>query len=567
MAFNNWTAKEAADAIPDRAAAWLAANLAFADGDHWQRGHAWTGPMVDQTNEGYATMMDNVERTFVPQNAIGEIVERHVAGVIGESPQKHVELKRPLAFAANADDDKPTTDEEALLAEAGALLSAWWGSTQGVVTRNGRVTRTSPHEVFQEAARATLLTRRGPLRLIIPARLLATDEDGRTAVQTNSDSALADVLAKIHIQHASPMQATVTTDGESMDQAGVYTYQTDDNQAAAEICFVDENGRTVIRLVQGDLAQAADYPLPLGGRLTMFEMERPLFIDESKRRLQKSLNLARTSESRNIVDGGFLERLYLNTQMPGTWSEDESAAGGQTFTPAKINLGPNTANFLQGLPIFDDNGQIKGYTTPSAQFREPTPADVFVDTAADLYTAILHEASQLHVLAQQGAGNTASGEFIVQARADFETSLKQSKSALDGALTWCFGTVLALAAALAGKPGYFDALKVSGSAVINSGPLSVGERTAIISAYEKDLISRETAVRMIGAENVSAELERIEGEAPYKLGRLKAQAEIMEILNRAAVALPAAVQTVQNGEISDATIRGDFVPEGNGGNQ
>ncbi len=558
--FDQWTAKEAADSIPDKSAAWLTANMFFADGDHWQNGAAWIGPMLTDGSQGYTTMLANVERTFVPQNAIGEIVDRHVAGVVGESPQKHIELKRPLAFAANADDAEPTADETALLAEAGALLSSWWGSAQGVVTRNGRISRTSPHEVFQEAARAMLLTRRGPLRFIVPARLLSVDEDGRTAVQTAGDNPIADVLAKIHIQHASPKQATVATDPDTMDQAGVYTYQTDAGLAAAEICFVDENGRTVVRVIEGD--NAADYPLPLDGRLTMHEMERPLFIDEPKRRLQKSLNLARTSESRNIVDGGFLERLYLNTQMPGEWVDDSTVAGGRRFEAAAINLGPNTANFLTGTPIYDENGQVKGYATPSAVFREPTPADVFVDTAADIYTALLHEASQLHVLAQSGDGQ-ASGEFVVQARADFETSLKQSKAALDSGLTWCFDTVLALAAAIAGQPGHFDALKISGSSIINSGPLSIGERTAIISAYDKDLISRETAVRMLGAENVSAELERIEGEMGHKLGLLRKQAEILELLGRAAVALPAAVQTVQDGEIGPVTIRGDFVPEGN----
>lgn len=557
MAFEKWTAKEAADAIPDRTAVWLTANLAFAGGDHWQNGVAWIGPMLDSGDQGYTTMMDNVERTFVPQNAIGEIVERHVAGVIGENPQKHIELKRPLPEGA-----EPTAEETGLMTEARALLSAWWGGAQGLVARHGRIVRTSPHEVFQEAARAMLLTRRGPLRLVIPARLLATDEDGRSRIEI-TDKALADALASIHIQHTSPRQATITTDPASMDQAGVYTYQTPENQAAAEICFVDGTGKTIIRLVQGDADKATDYPLSLNGRLTMHEMERPLFVDEPKRRLQKSLNLARTSESRNIVDGGFLERLYLNTQMPGDWVDDDTAPGGRRLVPGKINLGSNTANFLVGTPIYDENGQIKGYATPSVHFREPTPADVFVNTAADLYTALLHEASQLHVLAQSGDGNT-SGEFVVQARADFETSLKQSKAALDAGLAWCFDTVLALAAALAGKPGYFDTLKISGSAVINSGPLSNGERTTLIEAFKSDLLSQETAVRLLGVENVSAEMERIESEAPYKLSRLKTQAEIVEILNRAAVALPAAVQTVRDGEISDATIRGDFVPGGNG---
>ncbi len=562
MAFNEWTAKEAAEIIPDRDETWFEMNLAFAAGDHWQNGQAWIGPMLVDGSEGQQIMMANVEKTFVPQNALGEIVSRHVAGIIGDNPQKHRELVRPLD-----EGEEPNEAETALLAEAGALLSTWWNSKQGVVTRNGRISRVSPQEVFQEATRAMLLTRRGPLRLIIPAKLLTVDEDGRSHIGTRNEggdaNALANVLAKIHLHHPLPSAATVTVDEETLDEAGVYV-EKKEKETTAEICFVDEGGNTILRLVKGDISGAVDYPLKLNGRLTMFEMERPLFIDETKRRLQKSLNLARTSESRNIVDGGFLERLYLNTQMPGTWDDDDSQPGGKKFTPSNINLGPNTANFLTGVPIWDDEtGQIKGYANPQVIFREPTPADVFVNTAEDLYIALLHEAAQLHVLAQ-GGGSEISGEFIIQARADFETSLKQTKSALDAALTWCFDTVLTLAAAIAGKPTYFDALKVSGSAVINSGPLSIGERQAIISAYEKGLLSKETAVRMLGVENTSAELERIEGEMAARLNKLKLQAEILEILGRAAVALPAAMQTVLDGEVSDATIRGDFVPEGDG---
>lgn len=534
MPFSNWTARKAADSIPDKADADIQANVAFAAGDHWQGGNAWIGPMLPSTSDGYQTMLDNVERTFVPQNAIGEIVGRHVAGVIGDSPQKHMELQRPLA-----EDEAPSDEEAALLAEARALLSAWWSSRQGFVQRNGRISRVSPHGVFQEAVRAMLLTRRGPLRLVIPASLLSRDEDGETAVPANLS--IEDAMGRIHIQHPQPAQATLATDKETLEQAGIYTYKNGD-QAAAEIVFVDEDGRTVIRIVQNDLEAASDYGLQLDGRLTMYEMERSLFVDDTKRRLQKALNLARTSESRNIVDGGFLERLYLNTQMPGTWEDDDSAPGGRKFVPAKVNLGPNTANFLQGLPIKNEHGQVTGYATPSVVFRDPTSAETFVATADDLYQAILHEASQVHVLA--GSASQVSGEFIIQARADFETSLKVSKTAVDAALAWCFDTVLALAAAMAGRSGYFDRLKVSGSAVINTGPLSISERELIVQAYKSNLLSQETAVRLIGAENVSAEIERINREEGGKLSLWKLQAEVLKLLTDAGANLNAAAMAI-----------------------
>lgn len=518
--FTKLTANQATNLIPDRLATWIKANALFQAGDHWQQGDGWSGPMLPSSNDGYATMAKNVEAAFVAQNAIGEIVERHVAGIIGDTPQKHVELTRPLM-----QDEEPTTEEEALLDQARALLSSWWSGKHGVRYDGNRTVLCDPHEAIQAAVNSLLLSKRGVLRLIIPTRLLQQDDSGETAVPI--PASLEEAVNMIYVQHPDSANATVATDATTLDQAGIYSYRRDE-QEHVEVVFINDNGRTVIRIASTNQDAAAMPGIDLGGRLTMHEMNRTLFITETVRRLQKALNLCITSGARNVITGGFLEREYFNTQMPGEFVPDETALGGQSFVPAKLNIGPNSANFLTGMPIYNDDGTISGYTTPQKHIHEPSSSEVFIQSAADYYQRILGEADQMHTIADTGSG--LSGEFIIQARADFETSLKLTKTAVDAALTWCYDTVLTLAAVLAGQPDAFADLKVSGSAIVNTGPLSISERELIVNAYKERLLSRDTAVRLIGAENVSAEIGRINAEEDSNLSLKKLQAEIFKTL-------------------------------------
>src|SRR5438067_13936075 len=61
-------------------------NRAFVDGNHWQGADGWIGPMPQLGEIGYDVTMQQLERAFTSRNAIGEVVQRHAAGLLGREP-------------------------------------------------------------------------------------------------------------------------------------------------------------------------------------------------------------------------------------------------------------------------------------------------------------------------------------------------------------------------------------------------------------------------------------------------------------------------------------------------
>lgn len=511
--FDNLTPQTAAERIPDRAAQWVKDNISFYTGDHWQGGRGWSGPMLSSSSEFYQSTLDNLAGVFVSQNAIAEIVDRHVAGVVGRTPGRHITLVRPLKNG-----EQPTPNEQALMDEAEALLTSWWTTQNGVTPRalgDSGIKLCSPHEVLQLAAASSLLARRGVLRLFVtPAAL----RDGaETAVLPSMP--VEEAIGVIKAGSPAVTQAAVVVDAATLRPGGVYLYK-DGDVDRLEITAVDEDGRTVIRITD-DEGSGSEIALELGGRLTMHEIERKPLVTEQIRQAQKALNKAKTTGSKNL-DSAFLERVFFNSQMPGVQNADG------TFTPAEFQVGPGTANFLAGLPIYNEHNQITGYTDPSAYFHDPTPSTVYTDSGEDFYRGILQEASQVYTLISGDA--TASGESRIQAKGEFENSLMDTKAEVGAALRWMLETVLALAAAIAGQPGRYDGLRVVGDARLDLGVVSTEEQRQTAEAYKSGLLSRETAIRRIGVDDPAAEAARLDAEADETLVVLKQRAEIMKLL-------------------------------------
>src|SRR5688572_28385535 len=94
---------------------------AFYDGDPWQDGKGWVGPMPDSDAiiDGAKTLTD-VEETMVTHNAIREVTERHIDGIASE----------PLWSFAPVDpveQGEEVPDEiKRLIKELQAFLTVWW---------------------------------------------------------------------------------------------------------------------------------------------------------------------------------------------------------------------------------------------------------------------------------------------------------------------------------------------------------------------------------------------------------------------------------------------------------
>jgi hypothetical protein len=465
----------------------MTANRRYYDGDHWQQGAGWIGPMPTETSAEAALMISQIKRGFVSKNAIRETVLRHLAGVIGHEPRWSLSVRRALA-----DGEEPTAEEQELIQEAEALLREWW-DWRGI------------HQMLKEAAVTLLLSGRAPLRLFVPD---ANRDDETGDVPTIP---LPDAVWYVWCEALSPAQATVFTDTSTMADGGVYQYTPVDlagvqQSQVTDLTYLDDDGQTVLRVLQG--STEADTRLPLDGGLLLYEMTSEALIGEQVRQQQKLLNLARTMLARNVVVGGFLERVFLNAQQPGACIRNDST-GQETFTPEDMVVGPGTTNYVQGVPVFQ-HGQVTGYTTPSVVYRDPVPVTTFEETSRSAYRGILEETRQVHALLSGDAA--PSGESRRQALFDFVLSLQDTATEIEEALRWLLETTLNFAATFAGEPARFTGLRVSATCQIDAGPISEADMRALVDVVGARLMSRRTAMARLGIDDPDAEQQQVEQE-------------------------------------------------------
>lgn len=234
--------------------------------------------------------------------------------------------------------------------------------------------------------------------------------------------------------------------------------------------------------------------------------------------MQKLLNLALTMLGRNVVLGGFLERVLINAQLPGAYRTDPHT-GKQVFVPHPLEFGAGSVNALVGVEVRDEaTGELKSYANPSVVYRDPVPVGTFADTRDIAYRAILEECQQAHALLSGDAA--PSGESRRQALSDFLSSLRLTAPAVERAVRWLLETALHLAAHFAGQPGRYLDLRAVTICHLDTGPLGADEAKQVIDLVDAKLLSRETGMARVGIDDTDAEAQRIqaEDEASASLG-------------------------------------------------
>lgn len=495
MDFETLGYEQALGAIPDRSATWLAENAAFYHGDHWQSGAGWTGPRLAATHALYAETWATIQSSFVSSNKIREVVRREVMAAVGDAPAWSLTPRRALP-----PDGQPSAEEQALIAEGMALVRDWWDQRQ-------------MQSLLEEMVAMAAWGGRGVLRLFVPPGLLV---DG-VLPQAGS---LAEGLAAIQVHCPEPSMAAVAIDPRTRAEVGVYAYseEVDGQQVGrCELVYVARTNtdgprtgtdRNTVLRVMGVDGKDLQEPgvLNLGGRLTMHEIRRPVLVSEQVRSLQKGINKTLTMMDRNGTQGGFLERIVTNAQLPGKMIPDPDHPGLTKWVAEPMHLGPGTTNFLAGVVVRDAEGN-ESIATPGVHYRDPVSPTTFIETKEALYRALLEEVQQVHVLLADAG--SASGESRRQARAEFEQAVRLSASLAEDALRWLVESVLAMASLFAGRPGYFESLRASAEAHINLGPVSADEVRVNAEQVAADLLSPETAMARNGVRDVPAELERI----------------------------------------------------------
>lgn len=506
----------------------------FISGDHWQDGDGWVGPMPQQTEVGYAETKQQIERAFTSHNVMLEVVERHMAAIVGREPRWELTPRRALR-----QDEEPSDTEKRLIDEAEAFLTDWWD--------NGKI-----HYKLQQSTTTLLWAEKSVLRLYVPRGLLrsATRGDGQR-VSFIDAATIDEALRLIYLSHPTCTQATVYTDPDTMRELGLYTWVETEGTNGLETTWVSPTGMTIIRSVVGNSDRS--FAFNLGGRMPIHMMGRESLINTQVIQNQKALNLALSMSPRNVVTGGFLERVLLNAQMPGEWQVDE-AGDRVKFIPEPYYTGSGTTNFVRGVDYTDADGNTK-LANPNIVWREPIDVEPSLTAKEAHKLAILDEADQAHILTT--SSQYQSGKSKEQARADFMASLNITRNHIDAAGRWLIETALAMAEQFVGEPGrYTKTLRVVFNSKPDYGPLNSDERTALNEAMEKGVISRERNMYLQGVDDIDAELAKMNHEQIGKLALVTKQMEVISAATTAGLGMDAACELAGiKGEMRDIMVQ------------
>jgi hypothetical protein len=462
----------------------------FRKGNHWQNGKGFIGEKPIPGQAGFVPTMLAIKNGFVSENVVGEVVGNHDSGVLGREPVwsfLQIDSKEPIRV------DKKVYEP----------LTTWWNDREVL-------------NDLQESVRIMLCEEITVRRIYIPQGLLdeqGKDEEGK--LKPSGDVVKA--LELVYTETLTSDVAGVFTDPATQRQIGVYLFERElpdgSKQKCAELSYLNPERQTVHRVVVDGTSEPEEFgPYDLGGRLLIYEMRREALITEQVQSNQKALNLAHTMMMRNVNLAGNRDTTITNAQHPKAKKKIATAEGvKEVMEDAPHVKGAGAVMYLLGRPIYNEKSQVIGYTNPNVIISDPVPVETFKETRDHFYAAILGQCQQRHKLISGDA--TASGRSREQARAEYEGSLKATKSVVDAAGRWQLETVLRLAAQLAGKTSEFINLRADFNSLIDTGPLSPTERQENRADVKDKLLAPQTAMSRNNVEDTDAEYTRMEEDA------------------------------------------------------
>jgi hypothetical protein len=502
---------------------------AFIDGDHWQDGDGWGGPIPinPETGQLDTDTWSLIRKRFVSTNVLGEIVERATNSSVGREQAWGLLPDRPLK-----DDEEPSEAEQKVIDDREAKLTVWWDKRDA-------------HSTIKRAVPESLGSSRALLRLWIPRGLLEElpAPSGPQLVRDNAqaDGAAADTprgviapdldsaLDRIYIDFVDGDSGAIVTDPDTMDKCGIVIYERagekpqDKPVKVVELSFLDGSPldavrKTVVRTIDeegNDTSNSFD----LGGRLTHYAIELKPLITEQLVAQQIALNFTLSMLPRNVETAQYLERIVAGGQMPGTY--ETGADGKEHFIPGKWNTGAGVTNWIEPKEVRDPTTGNTTFSNPTVTFREPSSTAPTIESVEAERRNMLQEAHQGHVIGTNAAQSGISKE---QGRADFTKRLNDIKGAVDPAGRWLIETVLvwseAFVRASNGAPDTTetpalptgDELRATFSCFIDAGPLDTAEQANVRAAIADGTLSLETGLERLNVEDVDAEIARLNAQ-------------------------------------------------------
>lgn len=472
------------------------------NGDHWGNGKYWVGPMPDDDapERERQEVLKTIERNFVSQNVVEEVVNRHIAALLGRDPTWAVTHGK---VAMPEEGKNPSAQQRSameLVAEADAVLTAWWNYHNAT-------------ELMSSVAVTGLLERYALVRALIPTAVL--EDNGTLEAETPKDA-----VRYIYIEEVDAETGGVYRHPETFERCAVLGLgkPTVTGYEEAEVAFFEDDDTVLLHTAKFDStledlmtpdADDVDFVyLNLARTLTMYEFRINALISPQIRQCQMQLNKTLSMMAHNTDVAGFMQQIMLNAQMPGHYEKDP-VTGKDKFIVDKVRAGAGVVQFFVGVESDDADGKTT-YASPQAIFRQPVPVATFTETNDAWTRAILREARQLHALTTGDANSSAASR--IQALADFLVSILPTKIRLDALGRWMAKTVLGMCAEIAGDPGRYADLDIEFSSIIDLGPLTPEEMQAILQLVAADMLSREEGMTRLRVADPAGEWKRILAE-------------------------------------------------------
>lgn len=440
-------------------------------------------------------VLSQLREIFVSANYIKECIDRHVDALVGKNPTYDVtSLNDPV--------EDPDTDVEVesesntLLKEAHKDLSSW----VEFVYENCLLSLDDTQHLHPIAKCVTdaVVLGEGFLRIYQPNRY------------KNSKK----IYNRIYLDAPDKDLVTFNADIEGMIESidfrikdKIIERQTLDPESGL-LSFVYLDSATLEELVD-DLYQP--FSLDLGGNWTIYRFKAPSLVTESIRRQQNAINLVLTLAARNEIQTGFLERVLLNAQLPGTF---KTINGKKEFVPDKdgFRTGADVTAYVQGIPLGDPN-KPTGFTNPQVSYRPPVDVKSFIDSLSLFSARLYHEFGQAHILA--GDDGSLNGVSRIQLRQDFERQLTHHIGTIERAISATYTSALRMLGIMRSSANYAN-LQVKVELQLASSLLTSEESRIYSEDFKANLISHRTALEKKGYNNPEQIMEELALESQEK---------------------------------------------------
>lgn len=483
----------------------------FVDGDHWQGGEGWVGPLPprDQPDER-RDALDRIRKAFTSQNACREVVERHADAVAGNDPL--------WTYSANEED----------VDVLNLILQTWW--------RDHKL-----HKLIHKTLTLAKWSERAFLRRVIPPsrvedvlvdpltdEVFTIDDIDNLSNDRAAELEPAQVVLKvpfieainmIHVELVEPNKGAIVRDSETLRDYGCYIYKVG-NIDHAEVSYVDDDGFTHLLIISGSQIKS-DVSFDLGGQLLHHEVSLGSLVTVQVMQLQRMLNKAYTMASTNMDWSGFTERVFLNAQWP--YRIDTDAQGKKTRVPIDFQTGAATTNWVVGVTMEDPTTGKKTLTQPEIKWRQPSDPTVFDYAKMMAYRGILQECRQLHALITGEA--TTTGESRKQALVEFNKSLEPTKTEADILGQWLIDGQVRFASVVSTQSIVPSGADLKFQTIIEVGGIDANEVRLWSEVRDKGGVTHKSFLSKLGVEDVDAEVRAVEEDPVYKAERMASRLE------------------------------------------